>query len=65
MLGATQKLLGEFSELLAAVSRSYDDDSIIDQSEAQSIRKEWEDLKAMAEHFVVACESGAYNKEQT
>ena len=65
VLGATQKLLGEFSELLAAVSQSYENDGIIDQSEATSIRKEWEDLKALAEHFVLACESGAYDTEKT
>lgn len=63
VLSATQQLLGEFSELLAAVSQSYQDDTVIDAEEAAKIRKEWEDLKALAERFVRACESGAYDRE--
>ena len=62
VLGATQELLGEFSELLAAVSNSYQDDGAIDASEARDIRKEWEDLKTLAEQFVLACEDGAYRE---
>lgn len=62
VLGATQKLLGEFSELLAAVSDSYQNDGVIDTAEARDIRKEWEDLKTLAEQFVLACEDGAYNE---
>ena len=60
VLGATQRLLGEFSELLGAVSESYQNDGIIDSDEAARIRSEWEDLKTLAERFVCACESGAY-----
>lgn len=60
VLGATQQLLGEFSELLAAVSESYQNDNIIDPDEASNIRKEWEELKTLAERFVRACEDGAY-----
>jgi len=59
-LQATQQLLGEFSELLQAVSESYGDDSAIDPKEAAKIRSEWEELKTLAERFVVACEKGGY-----
>ena len=62
VLEATQHLLSEFSELLAAVSQSYNADRTIDSEEAGRIRKEWEDLKTLAEQFVVACESGIYNE---
>lgn len=61
VLSATQQLLGEFSELLAAVSQSYQNDGAIDLEEAERIRKEWEDLKVLAERFVRACERGAYD----
>lgn len=60
VLMATQALLAEFSELLGAVSRSYENDGQIDASEADQIRVEWEQLKTAAEHFVVACEKGVY-----
>lgn len=61
VLTATQKLLSEFSELLAAVSQSYQNDNAIDRREAAQIREEWEDLKASAERFVLACEKGAFS----
>ena len=62
LLRVTQSILKEFSEMLDAVSRSYDDDQRICTEEAQTIREEWEQLKAVAEGFVVACESGDYHK---
>ena len=60
-LQATQQVLAEFSELLQAVSESYNNDSSIDPQEAERIRQEWEQLKTLAEHFVVACEQGGYS----
>lgn len=63
VLEATQKLLAEFSEMLGAVSSGYQDDRSIDQQEAQKIRKEWEDLKTLAEQFVTACERGVFREE--
>jgi hypothetical protein len=62
-LMAAQRLLTEFSELLAAVSQSFERDSSIDDQEAARIRAEWEQLKTVAEKFVVACEQGVYYKE--
>ncbi len=61
VLRSTQSILKEFTELLNAVSQSYDDDRQINPEEAAKIRKEWEDLKSIAESFVLACEAGAFN----
>ncbi len=62
VIKSTQALLKEFSDVLAAVSESYGDDRRIDPDEACRIRDEWEDLKGIAESFVLACEKGAYDK---
>ena len=60
-LQATQKRLSEFSEMLQAVSESYGGDNSVDAQEAANIRREWEQLKTLAEQFVVACEMGGYS----
>ena len=60
-LQATQQVLSEFSEMLQAVSESYNNDQSIDSEEARRIRREWEQLKTLAEQFVVACEKGGYS----
>ena len=60
-LQATQQVLSEFSEMLQAVSESYNNDQSIDPKEASRIRAEWEQLKTLAEQFVVACEKGGYS----
>lgn len=59
-LNATQSLLREFSDILAEVSSSLADDNSITLDEAAKIRKEWEELKSLAESFVRACEAGVY-----
>ena len=59
----TRKMVGEFSDLLHAVTESVEDDSKIDLSEADNIRQKWEDLKACVEHFVVGCERGHYAQD--
>jgi len=64
IIKVTQGILKEFSELLDVVSRSIEDDGQVDSAESARIRKEWEDLKAVTEGFVHACELGAY-REQT
>lgn len=61
-LMAAQKLLSEFSELFSVVSQSFERDSSIDATESGRIRAEWEQLKTVAEKFVIACESGMYVK---
>ena len=60
VLKSTQTILKEFTDLLEAVSKSYSNDSRIDENEAKKIRKEWEDLKVVAESFVAACEKGVF-----
>lgn len=62
LLGVTQDILGEFSGLLEAISKSTKDGKIT-RSESEMIRKEWEDLKRVAEGFVLACESGVYRND--
>lgn len=61
VLSNTQTILKEFSELLDVVSRSIQNDGIIDTTEAARIRQEWEDLKQSCEGFVRHCESSAPN----
>ena len=63
LLGMTQRLLKEFSELLTTVSESVSDDGKVDDVEADRIRKEWEDLKSVGESFVSGCEQGIYGKQ--
>ena len=59
-LMATQSLLREFSDMLAEVSKSLVDDNFINHQEAVNIRREWEELKSLAESFVLSCEAGQY-----
>ena len=65
VLRITQRILSDFSALLDKVSRSIEDDGVIDGGEANVIRNRWEDLKMAAESFVVACEQGLYGQEPT
>jgi hypothetical protein len=60
VLQSVQKLLREFSELLEIISESYNNDSVIDNTEAERIRTEWERLKTLGEGFVCACEEGDF-----
>lgn len=60
VLQATQRLVGNFGELLGQVSRSMADDERISPDEADRIRLHWEKLKGTAEAFVVACERGQF-----
>jgi hypothetical protein len=60
LLPVTQKILREFSELLEAISMSTNDGQVT-AVEAERIRKEWEDLKRIAEQFVIACENKQYS----
>ena len=58
----TQKLIKQFSDTLEKISDSFDNDNKINAKEAESIRKEWEELKSIGEGFVYACELGKFNK---
>jgi len=57
----TRNMMRDFSELLDAVTESHEDDGAIDPKEADTIRQKWEDLKAVAERFVISCERGLYH----
>ncbi|MBW7905220.1 MAG: hypothetical protein LC135_05735 [Phycisphaerae bacterium] len=62
MLGATQRVVQQFGELLASISRSIENDGVITTDEAEHIRQHWEALKMHAEKFVTACEQGLYRQ---
>ena len=62
LLGSTHRMVVDFGDLLAAISRSIEDDGEISVSEADHIRQAWETLKTQAECFVVACEQGLYRQ---
>ncbi len=62
LLGSTQRVVEEFGELLATVSRSYENDGRITSEEADRIRQSWEELKSQAECFVLACERGLFDR---
>lgn len=62
LLMGTQQLVKEFSDMLEEVSRSVSDDGQISPSEAERIRRSWETLKRVAEHFVVGSEDGVFRK---
>lgn len=64
VLRITQRILRDFSALLENVSKSIENDGIIDAAEAVLIRQRWEELKMAAESFVVACEHGRYRQRQ-
>jgi hypothetical protein len=61
----TQKIVRDFSELLAAVSQSMIDDGRVEPKEAEHMRRHWQVLKQHAESFVVACERGLFDKGLT
>jgi hypothetical protein len=60
---ATQKMLKEFSDVLQSVTSGMRGDGKIDANEAAQLRDEWEELKSIAESFIVACERGEYRKK--
>ena len=62
VIGNTQEMLKEFSDVLDEVSRAIADDEGIDLKEAARIRREWEQLKSKTERFVMACETGRFKK---
>lgn len=58
VLVETQRILKEFSDVLSAVSQAWEDARVSD-AEARAIRKEWDELKSVAESFVMTCEEHA------
>ena len=62
VLKNTQVILKEFTEVLEAVTESYANEQRIDLTESERIRKEWDELKTVAEQFVCACEQGMFTR---
>lgn len=60
VLQATQRMVGEFSQLLSSVTMSLADDQAISAQEAEGIRQIWQNLKSVGEQFVSSCEAGRY-----
>lgn len=58
VLRETQRLVRGFSDVLSAVSRGWED-ARLSADEAEKIRAEWDELKSVAESFVMACEQHA------
>ncbi len=58
----TQHIIKEFSETLDKIAECFENDGKISHKEAESIRKEWEDLKRIGEGFVYACELGKFDR---
>ena len=56
-----QQFIKSFSEALDSISESYQEGNKITCSEAERIRKEWEELKSIGEGFVQACEAGKFD----
>jgi hypothetical protein len=57
----TQRMIREFSELLQAMADAMANDGRIDAAESAKIRREWQELMALGEGFVRACEQGFFN----
>jgi hypothetical protein len=59
VLPATQEIIGQFSELLARITKAATDHSVTPE-EADDIRQGWDKLKSYVEAFVRACENGDF-----
>ena len=58
---ATSKVVKQFADLLSTVADAASD-SRISTREARRIRKEWENLKRVAEGYVKNCEEGNFKR---
>ena len=58
---ATSKVVKQFADLLSTVAGAASDSKII-LAEARRIRKEWENLKRVAEGYVKYCEDGNFKR---
>ena len=59
VMPATQEIVQQFADLLAAISTAAADNSI-SSKESQHIRHEWDELKRLTERFVKWCEQGDF-----
>lgn len=59
VMPATQEIVQQFADLLAAISQAAADNSI-SRDESGKIRHEWDELKRLTERFVKWCEAGDF-----
>ncbi|HKI68067.1 MAG TPA: phage regulatory CII family protein [Verrucomicrobiae bacterium] len=59
LIPATNQIVQEFADLLQVVAKAASDNQIT-ESEAETIRARWEELKSVTEEFVVCCEEGNF-----
>lgn len=59
MMFATQQIVQQFADLLAAISTAAADNTITPK-ESEKIRHEWDELKRSTERFVKWCEQGDF-----
>ena len=59
LMPATQEIVQQFADLLAAISKAASDDRIT-KDEAEHIRGVWDELKRFTEGFVRLCEKGDF-----
>lgn len=59
LMPATQEIVQQFADLLAAISKAASDDRI-STDEAEHIRNVWDELKRFTEGFVRLCEKGDF-----
>jgi hypothetical protein len=60
LVPATNNIIQQFADLLGAISQGAADHRITPQ-ETKVIRRQWDELKTITEHFVRACEDGDYD----
>ncbi|MCW5558914.1 MAG: hypothetical protein KIT22_13930 [Verrucomicrobiae bacterium] len=60
LIPATNEIVQEFADLLSVIAAAAGD-SRIDNTEARTIRKRWEELKTVTETFVSCCENGNFS----
>lgn len=59
VMPATQEIVQQFADLLAAISQAAVDNAITEK-EAHDIRQVWDNLKRFTEGFVKCCEEGNF-----
>jgi hypothetical protein len=59
LIPATNQIVQEFADLLAAIATTAADNQIT-TGEAKQIRARWEELKTVTEGFVACCEQGNF-----
>jgi hypothetical protein len=60
LIPTTNQIVQDFADLLAVIAAAAADNQIT-QKEADAIRDRWEELKSVAEEFVVCCEKGNFS----